>query len=94
MANDFERRIEKIRVEADIENKRQDNASRSRIAYWLTIAFILLATVIIIGVPIYNATIGANSQLDVSDVLSSFGALFGTALGFVLGYYFKDKSQN
>lgn len=86
--------MEQMRVEADIENKRQDNTSRSRIAYWLTIAFIALAAIIIVGIPIYNATIGANVQLDISDVLSSFGSIFGTALGFVLGYYFKDKSPN
>ena len=91
---DFERRMEKMRLEADIENKKQDNTSRSKIANWLTKAFIGIAGVIIIGTPIYNATIGVNTQIDIRGLLSEFGSIFGTALGFVLGYYFKDKGQS
>lgn len=84
-------KFDRMWADAEIENSKLDNKSRSKIAYWFTIAFISLSAVIIVGAPIYNATIGRDTQIDIGDLLNSFGALFGTALGFVLGYYFKDK---
>ena len=84
-------KFEKMWTNAEIENSKLDNKSRSKIAYWLTIAFIALAAVIIVGAPVYNATIGKDSQIDIGKLLNGFGVLFGTAFGFVLGYYFKDK---
>lgn len=86
-------KLDKMWANAEIENSKQDNRNRSKIAFILTIAFVVIAIIIIIGAPIYNATIGKETPIDINGTLSSFGSLFGTALGFVLGYYFKDKNN-
>lgn len=91
-ARKTETSIERLQAESDIEINRQDNTSRSRIASRLTWAFIVAVFVIIIGVPLYNAVL-AKKELDVVQILASFGSLFGTSLGFVLGYYFKDRKS-
>ncbi len=90
----FNNKMRKMRVESELENIRQDNTSRSRIAYCFTLAFIAITSVIIVGGPIYNATLEKESPLDVAQLLSNFVAQFGTPLGFVLGYYFKDKNNS
>lgn len=92
MAN-LKSKMDQLRVEAELANSKQDNKSRSRIAYGFTFAFIVLMAVILVGGPLYNATIGRQSPLDINELLSSFVAQFGTPLGFVLGYYFKDKNS-
>ncbi len=81
--------LDRLRINADIEINRQDNQSRKIIAYWFTAGFIVLNTLIVVGVPIYNVFFGANYMLDVSEILAKFNGFFGTPLGFVLGYYFK-----
>ncbi len=86
-------KLHKMRTEAEIETSLQDNRSRSRIAYGFTFAFIAFIGVILIGGPIYNAIVSEDKLLDVSDILSSFIGQFGAPLGFVLGYYFKDKNS-
>lgn len=92
MGKSYSNKLEEMQRAADIDNSRQDNRSRSHIAYWFSAGFILLMATIIIGGPIYNATIGRENPLDLSQVMSSFVGQFGTPLGFVLGYYFKDKN--
>lgn len=84
---------ENMKTKADTDIKRQDSKSRSRIAIILTLTFVALTAVIIIGGPIYNATIGTESKIDIPQTLGAFGSLFGTVLGFVLGYYFKERNQ-
>lgn len=93
MTRSLDTKIEKLRVESELENSKQDNKSRSRIAYGFTFAFITFIGVILIGGPIYNATIGKNTPIDIAEMMSGFVAQFGTPLGFVLGYYFKDKNN-
>lgn len=88
----LESKLDKLRLESELANSQQDNKSRSRIAYGFTYAFICLIGIILIGGPIYNATFGKDTPIDVADTLSTFVAQFGTPLGFVLGYYFKDKN--
>lgn len=94
MVKNFGSRMDQMRLEAELANSQQDNRSRSRIAYGFTFAFITFIGVILIGGPIYNATIGHDNLIDIADTLSGFVAQFGTPLGFVLGYYFKDKNNN
>ena len=91
---DIDKNIEQIQAVTDTKIKDRDSQSRSRIAFWFSCAFILLSGVIIIGGPIFNAFVPENARIDIPQLLSSFGSLFGTALGFVLGYYFKDKGRN
>ncbi len=92
MGKSYSNKLEEMQRAAEIDNSRQDNRSRSRIAYWFSVGFILLMGVIIVGGPIYNATIGKGASLDIAQVMSGFVGQFGTPLGFVLGYYFKDKN--
>ena len=83
-------------VAEDIQ--REESDMRARIANYFTRSFIFLVATIIIGVPIYNAAISTSPQfetlhIDLSDLLSDFWALFGSILGFVLGYYFKSRER-
>lgn len=94
MAKNATSRIDEIKVEAELANSKQDNTSRSRIAHGFTFAFIFIVSIIVIGGPIYNVTLGKDAPIDVSGLLSDFVSQFGTPLGFVLGYYFKDKMSN
>lgn len=73
-------------------NSVRDSRNRSKIALILTWSFVIIVAIIIIGPPIYNATIGTNTPVDQNRLLEVFSSLFGTILGFVLGYYFKDKN--
>lgn len=75
-------------------NSSRDNQYRSKIALIFTWAFVILVGSIIVGVPIYNATFGSSSQIDQNNLLEAFQSVFGTILGFVLGYYFKDKGES
>lgn len=86
-------KFEKLRLESELENNRQDNKSRSRIAYGFTFAFIAFIAIILIGGPIYNAIVDESKSLDIFELITTFVAQFGTPLGFVLGYYFKDKNN-
>jgi hypothetical protein len=85
-------KLRKLEAEAEVAIRQQDNTSRSKIAMVLTVAFVVFIFVILVGVPVYNAVAGEQYLISIPDTLSSFGSLFGTALGFVLGYYFKDKN--
>lgn len=93
MAKNFGTRMDQMRLEAELANSQQDNRSRSRIAYGFTFAFIGLLGLVIVGAPIYNATIGKDMPLNLTELITTFVAQFGTPLGFVLGYYFKDKNS-
>ena len=93
-SSNFDPKLDKIRVEAEIENDRQDNRSRARIAYGFTFGFISLFAVILIGAPIYNLFVDEQKILGMSEIITTFVAQFGTPLGFVLGYYFKSKSES
>lgn len=87
----IERSIAEVKALAEVKNENRDSESRSSIARIITVSFVCLTALILIGVPVYNATIGREFQIDISDLLGTFGSLYGTALGFVLGYFFKDK---
>lgn len=81
------------RMDADTRNRNslRDSRFRSKIASILTWAFVVLLGIIIVFIPIYNATLGNSSQIDVYRLLEAFNSAFGAVLGFVLGYYFKNK---
>lgn len=87
-------KIDEMERLARIDNSRQDNTSRSRIAYAFAFGFVGIIAFILFFGPIYNVTIGKNAPVDVQATLASFMSQFGTPLGFVLGYYFKDKPSN
>lgn len=92
--SDIDRKIEQMRVKSELDNSQQDNKSRARIAYGFTFGFVGLFTVVLIGGPIYNLFVDDQKILNIPEIITNFVAQFGTPLGFVLGYYFKGKSDS
>ena len=90
---DVELGIKKMNAKTLNSNIARDSQNRSKIASRLTWTFIGLIACIIILAPIYNSTIGKDSKLDINSLLESFNSVFGPVLGFVLGYYFKDRDN-
>ena len=90
---EFGNNIEMMDTITRNNNSARDSQYRSRIALILTISFITLAGAIVILTPIYNATFGKETQIDQYRLFELFNSVFGTILGFVLGYYFKDRSN-
>lgn len=87
----FDTQMQQMRLESELAETARDNKSRSRIAYWFAGTFVLISAIITIGGPLYNAMIGQPAPVDINEVLANFMSHFGTPLGFVLGYYFKEK---
>jgi hypothetical protein len=54
------------------------------------IGLVLLAT---IWIPLYNKWVGHAQPIDLDKTFSQLGALLGTPLGFVVGYYFKENKR-
>ena len=75
------------------DNSTRDSQYRSRIALIFTLSFVTLMSIIIIGTPIYNALVDKERSIDQGSLLEAFNSIFGTILGFVLGYYFKDRGE-
>lgn len=82
------------RLDAEVRNRNSvsDNKHRSKIALILTWAFVSIVGAIVIFGPIFNATIGREAPIDIRGLLESFNSVFGTVLGFAIGYYFKDRA--
>lgn len=91
--NNLDTDIDLLNARTRNDNSTRDSQYRSRIALMLTRAFIVIMTIIIIGIPIYNAIFGKETLIDQNRLLETFNSIFGTILGFVLGYYFKDKGE-
>ena len=85
--------IELLNARTRNNNSTRDSQYRSKIALILTWAFIIIISIIIIGVPICNIFLDNNAQIDQGRLLESFNSIFGTILGFVLGYYFKERGD-
>lgn len=68
--------------------------SRRHIAFVFVYGYIITVGVIILGVPLYNwLAIHQTQSLELEKVLAQVGALIGSPLGFVVGYYFKEDSR-
>ena len=68
--------------------------SRKHIAYVFVYGYIFLVGLIVIGVPLYNwLALHRTDGLELDKTLSQVGALIGSPLGFVVGYYFKEDSR-
>lgn len=91
--NNLDTDIDLLNARTRNSNSTRDSQYRSRIALILTWAFIIMIAVIIIGVPICNFFLEKEAQIDQGRLLESFNSIFGTILGFVLGYYFKDRGD-
>ncbi len=52
-----------------------------------------LVFLIMVGAPLYNRSVGSTEPIDLDKILAQVGALLGTPLGFVVGYYFKEDKR-
>ena len=69
--------------------------SRKHIAYVFVYGYIIVVTMILIGIPLYNwLALGKTEVLELEKTLAQVGALIGSPLGFVVGYYFKEDSRS
>jgi hypothetical protein len=68
--------------------------SRKHIAFVFVYGYIAIVAIIIVGVPLYNAlALHRPDTLELDKTLAQVGALIGSPLGFVVGYYFKEDSR-
>jgi hypothetical protein len=68
--------------------------SRKHIAFVFVYGYIILVALIVIGVPLYNAiALNKPDSLELDKILAQVGALIGSPLGFVVGYYFKEDTK-
>lgn len=68
--------------------------SRKHIAFVFVYGYIIIVGIIIIGIPLYNwLALSKPDSLELEKTLAQVGALIGSPLGFVVGYYFKEDSQ-
>lgn len=74
--------------------------TRKIIAQRFVMAYFGLMGLLIIGVPIYNLVAFHISgdqkilQIPLADILQTYSAIVGPALGFVIAYYFKNKHES
>lgn len=95
-----ERELRQLQQRVD-ENKKptfdhleHTDKSRRHIAFVFVYGYIALVAVIIVGVPLYNAlALHQPNYLELDKILAQAGALIGSPLGFVVGYYFKEDSR-
>ena len=74
--------------------------TRKKIAQRFVFAYFGIMLILIIGVPVYNLfAIRVDDKQDLliinlSDILQTYSAIVGPALGFVIAYYFKNKNES
>lgn len=88
----FQERIVKSKKDKpSFDHLEHTDKSRKHISFVFVYGYIIVIAVIVIGVPLYNRWILNNPEpLELDRLLSQVGALIGSPLGFVVGYYFKE----
>lgn len=76
----------------------KDDDTRQEVAKKFVRYYFILLTLIIVGVPAYNAIMYAlvhNSSLSISlkDAVLTYSAVVGPTVGLVVAYYFKTKQE-
>lgn len=68
--------------------------SRKHIALVFVYGYIIAITIAIVCVPLYNWLALDNPEtLDLEKIMAQLGAMIGSPLGFVVGYYFKEEAR-
>ncbi len=93
-----EQNINAGRIVAQSNKEQLDNETRQEIAKLVTWLYFGILILVIVGVPVYNLaaftiTNGSDYRFDLIDVLQGYQAVVGTLVGFVIAYYFKEKSD-
>ncbi len=81
---------------AQVEKRKPE--TRDDLARMLVAVFAALLLVIVIGGPIYNAAFSQlknfdQIKVDVGEMLQAISTVMGPVIGFVIGYYFKSRSE-
>lgn len=90
-------RKERAYEKAEIYNPiKQEGDTRTSIARSFVTGYFSLFAIIIVGIPVYNfltvSQLGSSELVvDLNDILLTFSSVIGSALGFVIGYYFKKS---
>lgn len=91
----LEHRVKESKITPTFNHLEHTDKSRKHIAFVFVYGYIVLVTLIIVGVPIFNtAVLGQRDALELQNILAQAGALIGSPLGFVVGYYFKEDSRH
>jgi len=76
------------------DHRKHKDTKRAHIAFVFVYGYMIIVTLIILGVPFYNWWIlSSPTPLDLDKTLAQAGSLLGTPLGFVVGYYFKEDKE-
>lgn len=86
------------RIIAQSTKEQIDNETRQEIAKLVTWLYFGILLLVLAGIPTYNLiafaiTNGDEYKLDLIDTLQGYQAVVGTLIGFVIAYYFKEKSD-
>jgi hypothetical protein len=76
----------------------KDDDTRQEVAKKFVRYYFLLLTLIIIGVPAYNAVMYAlvhsnDLNISIKDAILTYSAVVGPTVGLVVAYYFKSKQE-
>jgi hypothetical protein len=95
-----ERELKHLQLRIEQEKKpsfdhlEHTDKSRKHIAYVFVWGYIIIVGLILIGIPLYNwLALDKPNELELEKTLAQVGALIGSPLGFVVGYYFKEDSR-
>ena len=71
-----------------------NDRTRSKIALFLTRAYVAVIIGVIFGIPFYNAHLPTGFlPIDIKDALLAVSGIFGSTYGFVIGHYFKASNN-
>ncbi len=78
--------------------KRNEYATRDRMAKSFMRWYFGLLTLIMIGIPFYNlvarvVTGGDGYKVALLDIIQGYSSIVGPLFGFVIAYYFKNKNE-
>lgn len=89
----LERLIDDVNKKDPFNRVEHLDKKRAFIALIFVWGYLGLVFLIMVGAPLYNKSIGNTEPIDLDKILAQVGALLGTPLGFVVGYYFKEDKK-
>ncbi len=87
-------KIAKKKPELTFSHLEFTDRSRKHIALVFVYGYIIAITIVVVCVPLYNWLALNNPEaLDLEKIMAQLGAMIGSPLGFVVGYYFKEETK-
>jgi hypothetical protein len=81
------------KAEEPFDARKHKDTKRAQIALIFVRSYVWIVVIIIVGIPLYNWAVGQPKGLEIDATLAQLGALIGSPLGFVVGYYFKEDKE-